>query len=87
MRESAIRSKLLEEIAEIPEDRLLDIYNLIHYFRLGLQVKKINPKRIMQLAGSWNDMSQDDFDEFLGDIMARRKKAFSSRRNRETSID
>lgn len=84
---SMLRDKLLEEIEKFPKDKLADLYNLIHYFRLGLQVREVNPEKIIQLAGSWKDMSEDDFNEFLSDITRRRKKAFSSRRNRETGTD
>lgn len=81
------RNKLLDEIAKIPEDKLTYLYNFIHYFRLGLEVKKPDSQKIMQLAGSWNDMPEDDFAEFMNEIKNRRSKAFTSRRKRETSID
>lgn len=32
-----IQDQLIEEIKLIPEDRLPEIYDLIHYFRLGLK--------------------------------------------------
>ncbi len=81
MSETVIRNKLLEEISRIPEDQVSDIYNLVHYFRLGLQSKKANPDKILKLSASWKDMSEDDFNEFLNQMRARRKTAFSSRRN------
>jgi hypothetical protein len=81
------RNKLIDEISRIPDERLPDIYNLIHYFRLGLNVKEKNPAKILKLAGSWKDMPEEDFDDFLEEIRTRRKNAFLSRRNRETSID
>lgn len=37
-----LQQQLLEEIAQIPEDKLAEIYDLIHYFRLGLAQE--NPK-------------------------------------------
>ena len=87
MKTSMTRNKLLDEIAKIPEDKLAYLHNFVHYFRLGVEVKKPNPQKIMQLAGSWNDMPEEDFSEFMDEIKNRRSKAFSSRRKRETSID
>ncbi len=87
MQNSIIKNKLLNEISKIPEDQLKHVYNFIHYFRLGLKTKKPNPEKIMELAGSWIDMPDKDFDTFMSDIKSRRSKAFESRRNRETSAD
>ncbi len=39
-----IIQKIIDELNEIPEDKLNQIYEFIHYFRLGLnQEKAINP--------------------------------------------
>jgi hypothetical protein len=32
----AIRHKVIEELDLLPEETLLDLYRLIHYFRIGL---------------------------------------------------
>jgi hypothetical protein len=29
--------KIVQELQNIPEDKLAELYNLIHYFRLGLE--------------------------------------------------
>lgn len=31
--------KIVQELRDIPEDKLAEIYNLIHYFRIGLEVE------------------------------------------------
>jgi hypothetical protein len=31
-----LQTQLIEEIKQIPSDKLAEIYDLIHYFRLGL---------------------------------------------------
>lgn len=84
---SIIRTKLLEEIEKFPKDRLGELYDFIHFFRLGLQTKTPDAGKIIQFAGSWKDMQEEDFSEFMGDIAARRKAAFASRRDRGTGID
>ena len=31
--------KIVQELRDIPEDKLAEIYSLIHYFRIGLEVE------------------------------------------------
>jgi len=44
-----LKEQIIEEIKQIPEDKLLEIYDLIHYFRLGVvqekQIQKITVKQ------------------------------------------
>ena len=35
-----LQTQLIEEIKQIPTDKLAEIYDLIHYFRLGLSQAK-----------------------------------------------
>jgi hypothetical protein len=35
-----LQTQLIEEIKQIPSDKLAEIYDLIHYFRLGLNQSK-----------------------------------------------
>jgi len=86
MEASLLKNKLLEEISKIPDDRVPEIFDFLHYFRIGLNIKTTNPQKVLQLAGSWNDMSENEFEDFLSDIASRRKNAFILRRNRETGI-
>ena len=85
----AIRNKVLEEIHLLPEDKLKEIYDLIHFFRLGLQKgkSKDKSKSIMNYAGIWEDMPEEEFNDFSKEVEMRRKNAFISRSGFETSID
>ena len=38
-----LRKQLIEEIEQIPSDKIAEIYDLIHYFRLGLLQAKQTP--------------------------------------------
>jgi len=87
MKASTMREKLFDEIAKIPDEKVAEIFDFLHHFRVGLGVKASNPQKTLKLAGGWQDMSEDDFKDFLNDVTTRRKNAFISRRNRETSID
>jgi len=89
MGESIIRDKVMEEIKLIPEHKLSEGYDFIHYFRIGLQkskVNKVNIDQIMQFAGCWKGMSEDLFNDFLEEISKRRSQAFAGRRDGEASI-
>jgi propanediol dehydratase small subunit len=83
-----IKRELINEIDLIPDDKILEVYNFIHYFRLGTQkVQTKNTKELLSYAGSWKEMDDEVFDDYMLDIVKRRKKAFSGRRNNETSTD
>lgn len=87
MTSSIMRDKILEEIQHIPEARLAEVYDFIHYFRLGLEKAGNADESIMRFAGSWQDMPDDVFNELEEDLASRRKQAFSERRSRETGFD
>jgi hypothetical protein len=75
-----------KEIELIPEDKLSDLYNFIHYFRLGIELSSGDAQQTMRFAGSWRDMPDKDFDDFTREIAERRQQAFSRRRS-EASTD
>ncbi|MBI4596490.1 MAG: hypothetical protein HY730_08970 [Candidatus Tectomicrobia bacterium] len=83
MSESAMLSKVIKELNLIPEHKLSEIYDFIHYFRIGLQKSKGNVEQTMKFAGCWEDMPENLFNEFLEDIKQSRASAFSRRRNDE----
>lgn len=83
--ESVIRDKVMKEIKLIPENKLSEVYDLIHYFRKGLQKPKKKIDQITKFAGCWKDMPETIFNEFLEDIKQHRKKAFSNRQRNGTS--
>jgi hypothetical protein len=87
MKGSGIRDKVMEEIKLIPEHKLSEVYDLIHYFRIGLQQSKEDMDRIMKFAGCWQDMPDEVFSEFLEEIGQRRQQAFSRWRSSEAGID
>ncbi|MEH2382549.1 MAG: hypothetical protein V7K27_27295 [Nostoc sp.] len=87
MHHSEWRVKVLEEVQQIPDAKLAQLYEMIHGFRLSSETNSHNAAAIMQFAGCWNDMSDEAYGEFSDEIAIRREQAFSQRRNRETSID
>ena len=86
MEKTIIRDRVMEEIKLIPEHKLSEVYDFIHYFRIGLQKSKGNMGQIMKFAGCWKDMPEEVFNEFLAEIRERRKQAFTRRRSSEAGI-
>jgi len=73
------REKLINEISLLSEDKLGEVYNFIHYFRLGTEKTTPNKDNILSFSGSWESMDDDVFNGYLSDIVTRRNKAFRSR--------
>ena len=47
--------KIVQELQDIPEEKLAEIYDLIHYFRLGLRKERSQPRTPGLLTGKLND--------------------------------
>lgn len=88
---AVLKAKVVEEVNLLPGERLVDLYNLLLYFRLGVenspQAKQVNAAKIMALAGSWADLPEGDFAELLDEISQRRQLAFTRRRTNASSPD
>jgi predicted ATP-dependent Lon-type protease len=74
-----VRTKILEEVQLIPENKIEELYDFIHHFRLGLQISEGKPQQIMKFAGCWEDMPEEAFAEFSKEILTRRSQAFLRR--------
>jgi hypothetical protein len=48
---SMLIQKIVNELQDIPEDKLAEIYDLVHYFRLGLGSDSIQPRTPGLLTG------------------------------------
>lgn len=86
MATTALRVKVIEEIQQMPEDKLGELYDVLHFFRIGPQQQPASSHEnaVMAFAGCWEDMTDEEFDTLLGDIATRRTHAFSGRSSRET---
>ena len=78
------QNQIIAEINLIPEDKRKELYELIHQFRIGLDRSKHNQDEIMQFAGSWLDMPEEDFSDFCEEIEQRRQATSSRRFDDET---
>jgi len=87
MNGSEIQMRVIDEIRLIPQEKLPELYDFIHFYRLGLETAQDNTEEIMQFAGCWEDMPEEEFENFSEKISERRKRAFSERRECETFTD
>ncbi len=47
--------KIVQELQDIPEDKLAELYDIIHYFRLGLGQEAPQPRTPGLLKGQLGD--------------------------------
>ena len=86
MSDSELRVKLIEELQRIPDDKLTQLYGLVHHFRVEAESGD-RSLETMQFAGCWADLPDSIYAEFLEDLPTRRQQAFSQRRNREANLN
>jgi hypothetical protein len=83
MNEPALRDKVIEEIGRIPEDRLAELFDFVHFFRIGLEATELAPVEPMKFAGAWAEMAEETFQGLLVEVAKRRRGGFSRRRGVE----
>lgn len=66
------QNQLIAEISLIPEDKHQELYELIHKFRMDLEREQNKTNEIMQFAGIWSDMPEEDFNDFRKEMKQRR---------------
>jgi hypothetical protein len=80
MTNDVLRNRIVEEIQRIPETKLEEVYDFLHYFRVGLASPETSPaSSVLSFAGAWSDMDESMFKEFEEEIKNRRRQAFASR--------
>ena len=58
-----LQQQIMQEIQDIPDDKLAEIYDLIHYFRLGLNKETSSERKPGLLKGSISPSFFDDLPE------------------------
>lgn len=56
-----LQEQIMQELQDIPEDKLAEIYDLIHYFRLGLKNESTQRRQPSLLAGKLGDAFFEPF--------------------------
>lgn len=80
MNQTKNRENIIDELQQVPEDKIQELLDVIHFFRLGLQLSEGNKEKILSFAGCWSDMSSDLYKEFANDIHVRRAKSITRRK-------
>ncbi|MBV5273607.1 MAG: hypothetical protein JZU52_08175 [Lamprocystis purpurea] len=73
------RQQLSEEIASIPDDKIAEVFSIVHRYRVDLESTPADGSaQANDFAGIWADMPDEAFQDFLRDVEDRRHNAFSS---------
>ena len=67
---------LLKEIKDVPVNRLEELYQLVHSMSASTKHKESLRKKILSYGGSFNDMSSEDYSDFLNQTKRTRTKLF-----------
>lgn len=59
----------------------------IHHLSLSSDKQPSHLQHTLKFAGSWNDLTDEEFTAFLDEVTLRRQQAFTERRNHETFAD
>lgn len=71
----SIYQSILHKLSEIPVDYLNEIDSYLEAFTQKTKLRPNNRTQILDLAGSWNDMDEDTFQDFL--LSAKKTEIFS----------
>ena len=87
MNPAILRQKFIEQIQRLSDEKLNELYEIIHFFRIDAEhAEPYSKDNVMRFAGCWDDMSDSEFNTWLNEISERRLTAFSGRVQRETLI-
>jgi hypothetical protein len=67
---------ILKELKNVPVDRLEDLYSIIHSLRANTKKSDRTNKKILSFAGSFGDMTEKDYNEFVEHTANTRKDLF-----------
>ncbi len=65
MVQAKLYQSVLHKLSTIPSEYLHQINNYLTDIQESVQNKEKNGRATMQLAGSWSDMSDSDFEDYL----------------------
>ena len=82
MDKQALKDKLMKEIEALPQDRIGELYDIIHYVRLGLGLegkeRKGTKKKALEFFGAWRDITPEE-SRVLEEIQLRRERTLRAR--------
>ncbi|MBM4137795.1 MAG: hypothetical protein FJ241_13340 [Nitrospira sp.] len=77
-----VKEKIIKEVEKIPEEKIAELYNVVHLFRVGIESKKKTAKdrrsEAVNFFGIWKDMSPKE-NAVLDEIQSRRERTYRER--------
>ena len=67
---------IFKEIEKVPVNRLNDLYSFIHSLKSNTKTTKENRNKILSFSGSFKDMTQKDYDDFIIESTKTRNELF-----------
>ncbi len=77
MTNEQIYQSVLYNLSQIPQVYMYQIDKYLQHLQKEIKRKEANRKAIMAFAGAWNDMPDDDFNDFLNETQAARNSLFN----------
>ena len=79
---ASLKEKIINEVEKMPEDKIAELYNVVHLFRVGAKSKRKTVKsrysEAIKFFGIWKGMSPKE-NAALDEIQARRKRTYRER--------
>jgi len=73
---------VLQKLSVIPPEHLIEVDVFLTALSEEIAMKEKKRLQILELAGSWSDMSEEDFDDYMQSIKVVKKDMF----NREIDL-
>jgi hypothetical protein len=67
---------ILKEIEKVPDDRLDDLFALIHSFQKQNETSENRSKQILSYSGAFKGMSKNEYEDFQRQIKETRNTLF-----------
>lgn len=79
---AGIKERIIKEVDRLPDDKISEVYDFIHLFRVGIESQRKAIKDRHQAAlkffGIWKNMSSKE-NAALDEIKSRRQRTFRAR--------
>jgi hypothetical protein len=70
-------NSIINELKEVPVNQLEEVYQLVHSLSRKVDRTESRREKILSFAGSFSDMSNDEYADFLNYIQESRKNLFN----------
>lgn len=67
---------IIDELQDVPEEKIDELYQFVHFLASNKNLKN-NKEKIMSFAGAFNDMSDEDYSDFVRQTKETRNNIFA----------